>query len=83
MNNPCKINPKSIHGAVRDLQSGRICAIPTDIARPLGLASCQIASIPARRYGRYVDVLDCLEFRAGMRKATRPWARCRETKTAI
>jgi len=65
------IDPTTIAGAVRDLQSGRICAIPSDIARSLGLAPCQISSIPARRYGRYVDILDCLEFRAGIRKTTR------------
>ena len=66
------INPEAIAGAVRDLGSGRICAIPSDLARALGLAPCQITSIPARRYGRYVDVLDCLEHRASVRTINRP-----------
>ncbi len=66
------INPEAIAGAVRDLGSGRICAIPSDLARALGLAPCQITSIPARRYGRHVDVVDCLEHRASVRKTNRP-----------
>lgn len=65
-------NPEKLDGAVRDLATGRICAIPTDLARALGLAPCQVTSIPARRYGRYVDVLDCLEHRATVRTINRP-----------